>query len=134
MKPSELYVRKPQEVTRDLYILNPHIFELEGISFDIEDERNERIEIRIYRHKQYDDRRYWSLGGVFFNGKPVMVIQSAGREGRDYRARYITDLSQYRVMLQYIFMLAEVEYMPGEVVSPNDSIEGLVEFYGDSLD
>lgn len=133
MKPSELYARKPQEVTRDLAMLDPHIAELEGTSFDIEEEKNKRIEIRFYKYKQIDDRRVWILGGVFFNDKPVMVIQSAGREGRDHRAQFITDRFMYREMLMYIFMLSEVEYLAGELVSPDDDIEDLVEFYGDKL-
>lgn len=141
MKPSELYARVPEEISYDLYGLldgySNHIPEVADIvSFDHEEnERTKRVQVCYYKNFMFDCRRFWSLGGVFFDGKPVMIIQNAGREGTDFHGRFVTDREQYFEMVKYILTLIDPEKQGDPDVYPVDEdIEGLDEFYGNKLD
>lgn len=142
MKPSELYERKPQETSDVLdyligcyYNFIPEIDESDML-YSGERKKNTRVEIRIYKYFDFDGRRFWRLSGVFLDGLPIMITQNAGREGDDHAARFITDASAYKEMIEYIRTLlpmVEVEDME-DVVSADDNINGLDNFYGNSLD
>lgn len=142
MKPSELYARKPEEISYELYgFLQHHIPELEYFNFDYDDNlKTKHIEIRYYKMFDFDYRRYWALASVFFNNvydtasqqEPIMIIQNAGREGDDYNERFITNKDGYLRMMKYILSCVNTE--EPDVHSPDEDIEGLDEFYGNSLD
>lgn len=140
MKPSELYARTPEDTWKDLTVLMgcyyKHLPELEEVWSRLDLSKNEKVELRVYRHVDYDVRRFWLLAGVYFDGHPVMVIQNAGREGDDYHGRFITDGGRYFSMLKYLSTLCrfqEGDQQTIELVSPDDDVKDLETFYGDSL-
>lgn len=141
MKPSELYNRTPKSTTGDISILRSysynHVPEIEDYfnnNGDLED-KNTKIQIKIYKHFDYDFRRFWRLASVWFEGKPVMIIQNAGREGDDHKKRFITDESAYISMVQYIKSLLPVlfETKIEDVVDPEEEIDKLDKFYDGEL-
>lgn len=102
-------------------------------------ERDKRVEIRYWKDHMYSCyRRIWRLAGVYFDGKPVMIIQNAGREGDDFRARIVTDVDSYRKLIQYLGrLLYEVEgdTPVDDVHDPSvDLGDKLTSFYYQSLD
>jgi len=54
-------------------------------------EKTQRMETRTIVDHDYDGRRGWTLQTVWFDGKPVMVVNSSGRDGDEYHDRWITD-------------------------------------------
>ena len=80
-----------------------------------------------------DDRRYWSLMSVWFNGRPCMILQSAGREGRDHRVRFITNAKVFAEMC--IAILKEELRRNGteDLIESHIAIEDLSSFYGYKL-
>lgn len=141
MKPSELYARDPEETWKDLSVLMgcyyKHLPELEPVWDRLNLEKNEKVELRVYRHVNYDVRRFWLLAGVYFDGQPVMVIQNAGREGDDFHGRFITDGGRYFDMLKYLSTLCRFEDKDKtpiiDLVDPEQDIKDLETFYGNSL-
>lgn len=136
--PNELYAMTPEEISNDVGRLigcyYNHIPEIDeyGNLYHI---KTPRIEIKYLKDWCYDGRRVWRLATVWFWDKPVMIIQNAGREGDDHHARFITDPKQYKEMIQYIIALMEIpEPELEDVYKPDEDIEGLTEFYDQSLD
>lgn len=136
--PNELYAMTPEETTNDVSRLvgcyYNHIPEIDEYAefYHIE---TPRIEIKYLKDWCYDGRRVWQLATVWFWNKPVMIIQNAGREGDDHRVRFITDPEQYKLMIEYIIALMEIpEPKLEDVYKPDEDIDGLTEFYGQSLD
>jgi len=96
---------------------------------------SDRIEFRIYKDYCFDGRRIWRLVSVYFDGKPAMILQNAGREGDDHRERFILDGEAYYGMVAHLATL----FPPDEqnkpvVVGMDDDIPGLTRFYGNDLD
>lgn len=141
MKPQELYDREPEETTGDFnylfgtyYNFMPEIDNFYGwIQWEKIDKL--RIEIKIIKNFNFDGRRFWQLATVWFDGKPIMITRNAGREGDDHASRFVTDEDGYRKMVEYAKSLLPVEFSEvKDVVNPNDDIEGLETFYGNTLD
>lgn len=138
MKPSELYARAPAEIWKDIWVLDGvyyhHIPELEAIWHSLELKKNEKVEIRVYRHMSTGTGRFWLLAAVYFDGRPVMVIQNAGRDGDDHVGRFVTDPQAYYDMVRYLAGFAGKDpYKVIELVSPDQDIHDLDSFYGESL-
>jgi hypothetical protein len=140
MKPIELYNIKPMSVTTDLNILHGctynHIPEI--IINNVLDEeiikKNDKISIKIYKNLSIDERRFWLLASVWFEDKPVMIIQNAGREGDDHKERFITDEKLYIKMINYIKIIIPLNINDiKDIVNDNDEIEDLISFYGECL-
>jgi hypothetical protein len=121
---------EPLMVTKDIYILDDHT---EVNMMDIGTDKNERIELRYYADPYIDGRRVWRLFSVWFDGKPVMICQRAGREGRDYRNTIVTDNQAFREMNDYLWSLREDYVDEEDIWDPEQEIGGLTEFYGYSL-
>lgn len=145
MKPSELYERKPQEEASDINTLRGsyynHIPEIDrnmcSYFSDYSIAKNTRVIIKVHKHVDFDSRRYWRLASVWFDDKPVMITQNAGREGDDHHKRFITNKGLYIEMIDFIKTLFEPDTdFEGEedVVKENDVVDGLTYFYGDDLD
>lgn len=111
-----------------------HIKESGLDTIDIVDIDTDRVEIRTIKYFDFDGRRFWMLATVWFDSKPVMVIQNAGREGDDHAKRYVTDKSALRDMCQYIRSLVPVEEDESDLVDADEDIPSLTEFYGNELD
>ena len=97
--------------------------------------KQDRVEIKYIKDFYYDGRRIWRLATVWFDGNPIMIIQNAGREGDDHRAKFVTDLDGYIKMVGYIASLLPNEYRESvKTVSIEDDLPELTEFYGQRLD
>jgi len=141
MKPNELYACDPKEErTGDLYWplfsygndLIPEFVGHEDIPEEVW-EAQTRVTVRLYEDHDVDQRRCWTLGAVYFDGDPVMVIRIAGREGRDHRSRFVTDWDRYVAMFHFLNSLLDPEPDDSEfsdVVDPDKDIPDLTEFYG----
>lgn len=139
MKPSELYALEVKEVWKDLWVLNGcyyhHVPELEAVWSMLDFSKNEKVELRVFGHVNYDTRRFWLLAGVYFDGHPVMVIRNAGREGDDHHSRFITDGGRYFDLVKYLAGLANPKRdVPLDVVDVEKDIPDLCSFYGESLE
>ena len=140
MKPSELYAMTPESESKGIkgikgycYDHAPECFgDFSGLMY--EDGFCERVTIKYVKHFDFDHRRYWRLATVWFDDKPVMVIQNAGREGDDHAKRFITDAGLFGQMVQYIDAqcAAENEVVVEQLDADLD-IDGLDSFYGNSL-
>jgi len=126
VKPSEVYKWKPVETTRDLYHLE---FAFENFPYDVDDEKNLRIEIRYYANHCFDGERTFSFFSVWLDDKPFMICECAGRGGTDCQEFFVTDRSLYNDAATYIQDIGNVETEP-ESQSPDEDIEELGEFYG----
>ncbi len=92
-----------------------------------------RVEVREIKYFDFDGRRFWRLATVWFDGSPVMITQNAGREGDDWRKRFITDPEAFSAMGAYLRSLVKKQ-PPKDVVSPDQELgNALTEFYGNSL-
>jgi hypothetical protein len=137
--PIQLYMMLPQEThnrVRELvgvyYNHIPEVVDADGLAWDA---TSPRVQIRVIKRFDFDGRRYWQLATVWFDDKPVMIIQNAGREGDDHRARFITDPELYAQMCTHIAsLIINVQQLElTDVVDINDDIDGLTEFYGNEL-
>lgn len=139
MKPSELYAREPQDVTKDIFVLDGyhyhHVPELQEVWGQLDLEKNTRVDLHRYKYVNYDGRRFWLLAGVYLDGKPVMIVRNAGREGDDHHSRFVTDPEAYGELVKYLatLFIGPPGQRVTEVVSPDQDIKGLEEFYGNSL-
>ncbi len=139
MTPNELYKREPVSTSHDLWPLcgcyYNHLPELqERLSSEAFD-GNEKVEVRYYKDFNFDYRRVWRLASVWYDGRPVMIVQNAGREGDDHRRRFITDLVAYGEMIGYLIALFPRELeQPEDVVDPDTEVVGLTSFYNCELD
>jgi hypothetical protein len=131
-----------KEEINDLEILQNHVEELIDQYFNgwapLYDmgKKNKKIVIKFYRYFWFDPRRFWAIASVWFEGKPVMLIQNAGREGDDYHKRFITDQKQFESMCNYLTTLNPQTYVPGssDIYSADDDQGDLGSFYGENMD
>lgn len=140
MKPSELYARKPEEVTTDITCLAgcyynhmPEIENFDSVRWNIV-QPDGKLKIHIYKYHSFDCRRFWQLAGVSFNDYMFMIIQNAGREGDDHSNRFITDMGAYRQAVNYIWSLIPPNEKDYKEYDVHEDIKGLDEFYGNKLD
>lgn len=114
MKPYDLYYNTKEEyITKDLEVLigcyYNHIPEVTVYDRLPLDKENTKIEIKMIKDHCFDSRRIWRLATVWYDNKPVMITQNAGREGDDHRARFITNKELYIKMCQYIQSLLAID-------------------------
>jgi len=138
MTPNELYAREPEKIDKDLNHIKTfytcHIPELQGSIDWFPDDCNEKVEFKIYKDFDFDGRRGWFLASMWFEGKPVMIIQNAGRELDDHSNSFISDESAYREMVKYIQTLIPIDVDEVITVEGDTDYPQLTEFYGNSLD
>lgn len=90
-----------------------------------------RVQVRVVGYVNIDGRRYWRLATVWFDAKPVMVVQNGGREGDDHSRRFVTDVTLFLEMVEYLKDEANNDI---EAVPLSYDGADLVSFYGRSLD
>lgn len=151
--PNDLYAQEPEQIVKvfdgTVYYGNPH--SLWGCYYnhvpEVAEEyhhgkwaESDKIEMQVYKYFDFDGRRWWRLASVWYSDGgdfvPVMIIRNAGREGDDFRDRFITNPEAYSKMVNHIFSLRVVEeekINPKDVVDPDAEIKGLLDFYGNSL-
>ena len=120
------------------YSFLPEIGGNNSVLWDFLTTEHPRITIKVYKHFQFDYRRFWRLASVWFDDKPVMITQNAGREGDDHAERFVIDVDQYREMVTEIAKMPRKPEMEAEVQDvvniDQDLGESLTTFYSDSLD
>jgi hypothetical protein len=145
MTPNELYAREPEKTGKDLSILvgfyYNHLKEIDCLPYydiELDSEKNTRITIKYYKDFDFDGRRFWLLASVWFDDKPIMIIQNAGREGDDHHRRIITDASGYADMVKYVahnLIIAKAfDQVEANTYDPDADVEDLDSFYGNRLD
>ena len=131
---NELYAMKPSRVFYDLYgFVGTHIQEINNWDLQHEDaEAKKRIEIRQIAFDCPDGRRTWELDTIWFDGKPVMVVNSSGRDGDEYSERFITDGDSYAAMVRFLQEHVEGDTVTG-FVKADAIIPAMTEFYGRTI-
>lgn len=93
-----------------------------------------RMQVKLVGHDNGDGYRYATLVTIWYNGCPVMIVQEAGRGGRDHQRRWITDVLEYKALCRYLRSQIIVNIDPDEddIVSPDAFVyaEDLYNFYG----
>lgn len=135
--PADLYKMEPERVTDSMeHLCGCHYDFLKEVGIDFYEHKyfvkSDKIEVKFLKDWSFDGRRVWQLATVWFEGIPVMVTQTAGREGDDYSKRFVTNQTQFARMCVHIRRLIDVDEVD-DLVSEDDEIEGLTEFYGNSL-
>lgn len=138
MKPSDLYQREPESTSYEVGRLNGmyyhHVPELEFNILPSEDP-NQRVELKFYKNFNFDYRRIWALASVWFDGKPFMIVQNAGKEGDSYARRFITDEATYREASKYLASIVLfADKSIEDVVDAETDIPNLASFYQHTLD
>lgn len=133
--PAELYALKPIRVGMSWHTVLVHFPE---INFDFDKDASATIELagrmetRTIVDHDYDGRRGWTLQTVWFDGKPVMVVNSSGRDGNEYHERWITDGEAFGHLVSWLqtFTLRKeiTGYVKADAVLP-----AMTEFYGHTI-
>lgn len=135
--PSSVYNLQPIKIKRCLGNLKgfyyDHLPEIKDDLWGLQD-KNKKVKIKYYADHCFDGRRTWTLASVWYEDKPVMIIQNAGREGDDHYKRFITSKKLFREMVNYITSILPTNDFEVEFFDENEEIEGLIEFYGHHLD
>lgn len=132
MKPSEIYSLNPIKKTKEIWCLEKHISEDLVQHYNIDRSKNEQIEIRYYADYCFDGRRVWEFFSVWFNNKPFMICEEAGREGDDHTREFITNKEVFLEAVQYLNSLSDEENSLC-VYNEDDEIENMGTFYGYQL-
>jgi hypothetical protein len=144
MTPNELYQRTPERIEpligedgRLNFVGGCYYDHIPELDRDYRNTFNQtdRIVCKVYKHFDFDFRRFWRLASIWMDGEPVMIIQNAGREGDDHATRFITDLGKYREMVRLLRSLQwNVTVDDVDVVHADEVINNLDSFYGNYLD
>ena len=97
---------------------------------------NPRVQVRTVADPYIDGTRCWTLQTIWFRARdvfePIMICQRAGRSDRDFKARYVTDLTGYREMVDYLRDISVMNV--SDLVDPEADIPGLTDFYSHTLE
>jgi len=132
--PAELYALKPARVdSADWHTINVHL-SAEVSYFDMDHDAAEaakRMETRTLVDHDYDGRRGWTLQTVWFDGMPVMVVNSSGRDGDEYHDRWITDLAAFGKMVAWLRTFTPPEELG--YAEADAKIPAMTEFYNHTI-
>lgn len=134
MKPVDVYTAKVLSVKNSVYDIESHVHNELSLYHALDYNKIEesgKIEVKNHYYYQIDYRRYASMSSVWFEGSPIMIVQNAGREGRDHEMRFITDDIKYKLMINFIRSCVIEDSV--DVYDLNEEIEELSNFYGYSL-
>lgn len=108
-----------------------YLHELNLNDIEMPDEQR-RLVSKIHCTHTFDESRNWRLGSLWFDEKPFLIYQEAGRTG-DHEARYVTD----RVLLWEAIRYAQtfqVDDYPDDKLDPDQPCLELTHFYGTNLE
>jgi len=100
MKPSEIFNAPVVSTGFDIFSIKSHVYEIHVLDLDTDAiENQKRIEIRNHVDYCEDGRRTFTIASVWFTDvtskisepAPVMIVRSAGREGRDASDEFIVN-------------------------------------------
>jgi hypothetical protein len=133
--PAELYALKPVRIDYDPWLtVSVHLSE-DVSHFDLDFdavEKTQRVEIRTLADHDYDGRRVWTLQTVWFDNKPVMVVNSSGRDGDEYHERWITDAQLFGELVTFLRTFTPQRDVDG-FVKADAKIPGMTEFYNHTI-
>lgn len=92
-------------------------------------QQDNRLVVKQVVYKNFDGERYAAMHTLWFDGKPMAIVQDAGRGGRDYKQRWVTDVKTYGEALAYLLLLS-LEL--NDVIDPEELVyeEHVCSFYG----
>lgn len=131
----EVYAIPYESETNELWSLKGYYYdflpEIDDSLYSVNPEENTRLKIKVLKDFDFDGRRFWRLQTLWFDDKPVMIMQNAGREGDDHRERFITNKELYLEVLNYIRTLIGDNGID-DLVDENEERDYL-NFYGNHL-
>lgn len=95
-------------------------------------EEDKRVEVRYYVYHCSDGNRGWYLKGLFFDNRPVLLYQSAGRGGRDFSRCFMISYQAFLDLQSYVQGLREPREEHREVPLDEER-DDLTSFYGQSF-
>lgn len=140
MTPEELLAREPETVTHSLnYLVGYRYDHIPEARLDLSTGwglESPRVEVKVYKHFDFDERRYWRLCSVWLDNIPVMICCNAGREGDDYHNRYLLNKDKYKELITHVITIQaqRVEIEETELTPLDINIVEMTKFYGDNLD
>lgn len=142
VKIKDLYAIAAPAINLADWTLEPHWFpEVDALEYQMTSEFLEtlqaqgRLVARQLLEKYYDHRRSASMHTIWFDGEPVMLVQSAGRERDDFKQRWITNEKAYVLLCSYIRSCLSTGIDPKDVVGPEEEIfeDEIFKFYGEDF-
>jgi hypothetical protein len=134
--PAELYALKPTDVDYgSWHTVNVHLSENISV-YDIDldaVEKTQRMETRTLVDHCSDGRRTWTLQTVWFDNKPVMVVNSSGRDGDEYHERWITDAPLFGKLVTFLKSFMPKPEVSSEFVEASTKIPAMTEFYNGTI-
>lgn len=128
----DIYALKPTKITHTLYEVNRHFPNVDF--YNIEEETSTRLEIRYYADECFDGERGWSMFSLYFDGKPFMLCQEAGRGNQDFTNQHISDRATYDEFVAYLHSLYAPDPKQDEdIVGLDEDLPCLTEFYNHQL-
>ncbi len=96
-------------------------------------ERDARLTVSQLMDDYIDGRRTRAMHTLRFDGKPVAIVQNAGREGDDHRKRWVTDREVYAELLAYLCKQMLEAGDSDDFADPTQPLyeEEVFHFYGD---
>lgn len=129
---------KPVDLTN--YVLRPNwipelggVLELDGDSELLQELQVEgRLTVNCLVDDYVDGHRIAQMHTVWFDGKPLLIVQDAGRSGRDFSRRWLTHPVEYQKLLQYLLSKVRVPDAVGDVADPEALVyeDDVLFFYG----
>ena len=131
MSAADLYAMTPIETSHSLWRIRDHLTEFRDDWFGLRDnDEDDKIECRTLADPYIaGDRCHW-LATVWFEAKPVMIIQTGGRGGSDHQQRFVTDPGALARMVDYIRATMFEAQPPKDVIDVNTPLRALTTFYG----
>jgi len=130
--PRDLYALKPEPndvLWQDEDAVRRHIDEIDSSDLDFEEMRKAgRFE---YRPLAHSPNWGWQLGTVWFDGKPVMVVNSGGDDSEN-RERWVTDAEAFGAMVIFLRSFVKDHGVTG-FVDADMIIPSMTEFYGSTI-
>lgn len=132
----EVYALPYESETNELWSLKGCYYdflpEIDDSLYSVNPEENTRLKIKVLKDFDFDGRRFWRLQTLWFDDKPVMIMQNAGREGDDHRERFVTNKQLYLEVVEYVRKLIGQEERVTDYIDENEKYDYL-NFYSNHL-
>lgn len=101
--------------------------EIDGLSWAGEEvysalEDEGRLKLFSLLEHSFDERRYVSMHTIWFDDKPLMFVQNGGREGDDFKRRWITDSVLFQAACTYLRQHLPVEIGEEDLHDPDAEV------------
>jgi len=131
--PAELYALTPEPLDvlwQDEDAIRLHVPEVNSDELDFDAMRGTgRFE---YRPLAHSPNWGWKLGTVWFDGRPVAVVNSSGEDEGENRERWITDGAAFLEMVTFLREFVSAHEVTG-YVKADTVIPAMTEFYGSTI-